>query len=165
VIRFPAAREGPFLGESEGIAFQCSPGFLGKNRHDNIFESISAHGNRGDFQESANESIPPKEQTVAGRYRIDERIAADGMRTVFRAFDRAERRPPALKRLPGDHRDVRLRGIFEREYYTLAGLKHPRIIEVYDYGVALRNPRSALVKHPLTNNILVSRRPEKITQH
>ena len=25
--------------------------------------------------------------------------------------------------------------MFEREFHTLAGLKHPRIIEVYDYGV------------------------------
>lgn len=76
----------------------------------------------------------PGEQLVAGRYRIDEKIASGGMGTVYRAYDRVLRRPLALKRLLVKGReDERLR-MFEREYHTLAGLKHPRIIEVYDYG-------------------------------
>ena len=30
--------------------------------------------------------------------------------------------------------------LFEREFYVLSSLKHPRIIEVYDYGLADGGP-------------------------
>jgi hypothetical protein len=74
-------------------------------------------------------------EIVAGRYRIEGRIAKGGMGAVYRAFDQAQNRQVALKRLrvEGDPRP-RAR-MFEREFHTLAGLKHPRIIEVYDYGI------------------------------
>jgi hypothetical protein len=74
-------------------------------------------------------------EIVAGRYEIEDAIASGGMGTVYRAYDRVQGRHVALKRLiaQGDMRH-RTR-MFEREFYTLAGLKHPRIIEVYEYGI------------------------------
>jgi tRNA A-37 threonylcarbamoyl transferase component Bud32 len=74
-------------------------------------------------------------QLIAGRYRLEARIARGGMGTVYRVFDQVRQQPCALKRVDtaGDAR--RRTRMFEREFNTLAGLKHPRIIEVYDYGV------------------------------
>ncbi len=57
------------------------------------------------------------------------------MGVVYRALDLSTNRELVLKRcLPGPH-DALTRLMFQREYYTLASLCHPRIIEVYDYGV------------------------------
>jgi eukaryotic-like serine/threonine-protein kinase len=80
--------------------------------------------------------------TVAGRYELEEELARGGVGRVYRARDRASGRLVALKRLlRNEHaRSAPLLALFEREYRTLRGLKHPRIIEVYDYGV---DPHSA----------------------
>jgi tetratricopeptide (TPR) repeat protein len=73
---------------------------------------------------------PPATQ---GRYRVESELARGSMGAVYRAFDTVTQRPIALKRsLSADPRYLRM---FEREYHTLVGLKHPRIIEVYEYGV------------------------------
>jgi serine/threonine-protein kinase len=71
---------------------------------------------------------------VAGRYRVEALLGKGGMASVYRVFDESSGRPVALKRATaalGTKRDA----LFEREYHTLAGLRHPRIIEVYEYGV------------------------------
>ncbi|HEX7668872.1 MAG TPA: AAA family ATPase, partial [Polyangiaceae bacterium] len=72
---------------------------------------------------------------VAERYRLEQELARGGMGVVFRAVDEITGKAVALKRLltPGSSGLNRL--LFEREYQTLATLRHPRIIEVYDYGV------------------------------
>ena len=57
------------------------------------------------------------------------------MGEVFAAYDLSKERPVALKRLltrPGSERGPVAH--FMREYYALSALKHPRIIEVYEYG-------------------------------
>jgi hypothetical protein len=74
-------------------------------------------------------------ELVAGRYCIEAYVAKGGMGVVYRAFDRSEGRSVALKRLTADADLRRRTRMFEREFHALAGLKHPRIIEVYDYGV------------------------------
>src|SRR5262245_45050891 len=56
------------------------------------------------------------------------------MGAVYRARDEATARTVALKTL--EHADGRLMGLFEREYHTLASLKHPRVIDVYDFGIS-----------------------------
>jgi hypothetical protein len=62
------------------------------------------------------------------------------MGSVYRVRDRSSGRPMALKRLePGRASSRALRSSFEREYALLAQLAHPRIIEVYDYGVDERS--------------------------
>jgi len=72
---------------------------------------------------------------IAGRYRLEARLARGGMGTVYHVVDQVTQRPCALKRVVMTAGDERRRArMFEREFHVLAGLKHPRIIEVYDYG-------------------------------
>jgi tRNA A-37 threonylcarbamoyl transferase component Bud32 len=73
-----------------------------------------------------------------GRYRLEEQIGRGGTAEVYRALDTKAGRAVALKRCLAcdEPLSVRRRELLEREYYTLAQLEHPRIIEVYDYGVA-----------------------------
>jgi hypothetical protein len=73
-----------------------------------------------------------------GRYRLEEQIGRGGTAEVYRALDTKSGRNVALKRCltDGGPLGARRRELLEREYYTLAQLAHPRIIEVYDYGVA-----------------------------
>jgi hypothetical protein len=74
---------------------------------------------------------------IAGRYWIEEVLGRGGMGAVYRVRDARTERRLALKR--GYARDARKtekrKALLEREYHTLAQLAHPRIIEVYDYGV------------------------------
>jgi hypothetical protein len=76
---------------------------------------------------------------VAGRYRIESVLGQGGAALVYRVSDQRERgaRPLALKRLHAHEGDQRSWIVtqFEHEYHTLRQLAHPRIIEVYDYGV------------------------------
>jgi serine/threonine protein kinase len=49
--------------------------------------------------------------------------------------------PIALKRMLPEHVAQRARVVnFMREYHSLSELKHPRIIEVFDYGVDSHGP-------------------------
>jgi eukaryotic-like serine/threonine-protein kinase len=75
-------------------------------------------------------------QVIAGRYTVERLLGEGGMGAVYKVRD-ADGRSLALKRL-------RIRSaahassatlLFQREFYWLAQLAHPRIIEVYDYGV------------------------------
>jgi tetratricopeptide (TPR) repeat protein len=76
------------------------------------------------------ESVPER---VAGRYELIERIAQGGMGEVFVARELATGRKVALKRLlPAAQKR---QALFRAEYHVLARLKHPFIIEVYEFGV------------------------------
>jgi hypothetical protein len=78
---------------------------------------------------------------VASRYDLREQLAAGGMGTVYRVFDRSAGVDRALKRLnPDAAAQAPLVEAFEREYQVLAGLDHPRIIRVFDYGVDESGP-------------------------
>jgi serine/threonine-protein kinase len=71
---------------------------------------------------------------------VEQRLGRGGMGAVYRVLDQSTGRRVALKRLGRDG-DLRKRTrMFEREYHTLAGLRHPRIIEVYDYGRDAEGP-------------------------
>ena len=75
-------------------------------------------------------------EQVAGRYRIEGELARGGMAVVYRAHDEVEGRDVVLKRLRPELRDrTDVAQLFQREYHTLAQIRHPRIIEVYEYGV------------------------------
>src|SRR2546430_3796551 len=73
--------------------------------------------------------------TLDGRYHIVERIAAGGMGEVFRAQDAVLAREVAIKvlhrSLAGDQSFV---DRFRREARAAAGLSHPNIVAVYDWG-------------------------------
>lgn len=92
----------------------------------------------------------PTGPRVAGRYRVEEELARGGMGTVYAVVDESTGQRIALKRLGGGRAGgtTRRKGavgtdgelLFQLEYTMLSRLRHPRIIEVYDYGVDRRVP-------------------------
>lgn len=73
-----------------------------------------------------------------GRYEILEELGEGGMAVVYRANDSRLDRDVAIKVIrkgafPADHID-RILKRFEREAKALAGLSHPNIMKVHDYG-------------------------------
>jgi eukaryotic-like serine/threonine-protein kinase len=77
---------------------------------------------------------------VAGRYRIERRLGAGGMSTVFMATDTVLERPVAIKLL-AEHlaEDDAFVARFRREALAAARLQHPNIVQVFDSG---RDPSS-----------------------
>ncbi|MEY4575998.1 MAG: hypothetical protein RL701_701, partial [Pseudomonadota bacterium] len=76
------------------------------------------------------------EEVVAGRYELRSLLARGGMGEVFAAQDRSTGKAVALKRMLPDVIPERGASVhFMREFHSLSALRHPRIIEVYDYGV------------------------------
>src|ERR1700712_5085696 len=76
---------------------------------------------------------------IGGRYRIESRLAEGGMGCVYRVRDERTGSELALKRLlKGDNKQHV--ALFEREYRTLVGIEHPRIIRAFDYGVDDEGP-------------------------
>ncbi|MGW7101515.1 Stk1 family PASTA domain-containing Ser/Thr kinase [Streptomyces sp. NPDC054838] len=74
-------------------------------------------------------------QTLDGRYRIDARIAAGGMATVYRALDTRLDRILALKVMhPALAADVSFVDRFIREAKSVARLAHPNVVAVFDQG-------------------------------
>ena len=78
-------------------------------------------------------------QLIAGRYRIERRLARGGQASVYLAHQEPLGRMIALKVLAppleasADERE-RFQQRFLLEAKTLAGLDHPNIVTVYDYG-------------------------------
>jgi len=75
-------------------------------------------------------------QEVAGRYRLDRRLGAGGMSTVFMAIDTVLERPVAVKLL-AEHLadDEAFVARFRREALAAARLQHPNIVQVFDSGL------------------------------
>ncbi|GAC1439345.1 MAG: hypothetical protein NVSMB55_00490 [Mycobacteriales bacterium] len=72
---------------------------------------------------------------LAGRYRPDERIAVGGMGEVWRAHDIVLGRVVAVKCMKPEYvDDADFRERFRAEARHAAGLSHPGIASVYDYG-------------------------------
>ena len=86
------------------------------------------------------ESAPaPTEELMAGRYRIERRLARGGQASVYLAYQVPLNRPVALKVLvpPPESTPQELKAFEERfllEARTLASLDHPNIVVVHDYG-------------------------------
>ena len=70
------------------------------------------------------------EKTIAGRYRLEDRLGAGGMAEVWVAHDLQLDRRVAVKLL-GPRAD---RQRFEREARAIASLSHPNICRLFDYG-------------------------------
>jgi hypothetical protein len=73
--------------------------------------------------------------TLSSRYRLDERIGAGGMSTVYRAVDETLQRSVAVKvmnREVPNHSDQLER--FRREARAVAQLSHPNVVGVIDAG-------------------------------
>src|SRR5260370_31996152 len=79
--------------------------------------------------------MPDYSVRIAGRYRLDSRIAAGGMGEVWRAVDTVLDRPVAVKLLRPEYAEYReaLAGL-RAEARHAGSLTHPGIAQVYDYG-------------------------------
>ncbi|MDT8342110.1 MAG: protein kinase [Longimicrobiales bacterium] len=77
----------------------------------------------------------PVTRVVADRYRLDRLIGRGGMGAVYEALDLRLRRRVAIKFLLGQTlgREQALRR-FRREARAIAAIRHPNIVEVFDYG-------------------------------
>ena len=73
---------------------------------------------------------------IANRYRLDERLGAGGMSTVYRALDNVLERQVAVKLL-AEHlvEDEGFVARFRREALAAAKLVHPNVVQVYDSGL------------------------------
>ena len=88
---------------------------------------------------------------VGQRYRVRALLGHGGTARVYRVYDETTAREVALKQWAGQALSGALSNHaarerepsiaqFEYEYRTLAQLRHPRMIEVYDYGLSERGP-------------------------
>ncbi len=80
---------------------------------------------------------------LGSRYRLEQKLGRGGLGSVYRAYDVAQKRSVALKLL--DRRQdatsqARAELRFRREFAVLASNRHPRIVEVFGYGVDSRGP-------------------------
>lgn len=82
--------------------------------------------------ESASNAAPLPE-TIASRYLVERMLGEGGMGAVYAVVELSSQRRLALKRLSTNLSATALE-MFEREYQTLAGLRHQSIVEVYEYG-------------------------------
>ncbi|GAA0424347.1 hypothetical protein Aca07nite_22030 [Actinoplanes capillaceus] len=79
--------------------------------------------------------MPGPGESLGGRYRLEDRIAAGGMGEVWRAVDTVLDRPVAVKMLlAGPAGEASFRRRFEHEARAMAALRHPGVAAVYDYG-------------------------------
>ena len=73
--------------------------------------------------------------TLSGRYRLEARIGAGGMSTVYRALDETLQRPVAIKLMNREvASDSDQLERFRREARAVAQLTHPHIVGVIDAG-------------------------------
>jgi hypothetical protein len=73
---------------------------------------------------------------IADRYELREPLGRGGMATVHRATDRTTGADVAIKQLRATStQNAGLVALFEREFHTLAQLRHPSVISVYEYGL------------------------------
>jgi serine/threonine-protein kinase len=70
-----------------------------------------------------------------GRYRVVAPIASGGMARVYRAYDPMLAREVAVKVVAREQQaDPAFADRFRREAQAVAGLRHPHIVQVYDFG-------------------------------
>lgn len=86
--------------------------------------------------------VDPLDNTLLdGRYLVQSRIASGGTSTVYRGLDTRLDRPVAVKvmdsRYAGDEQFLTR---FQREAQTVARLKDPGLVAVYDQGLDARHP-------------------------
>jgi serine/threonine-protein kinase len=77
----------------------------------------------------------PDQPPRLDRYEILSKIGSGGFATVYRARDTRTQREVALKVIEGRHaQEKEFVDRFNQEALTAAGLRHPRIVTIYDFG-------------------------------
>src|SRR5229473_471151 len=70
-----------------------------------------------------------------GRYEIRSLLGVGGMGEVYLAYDTSLRRQVAIKLLPAEFTQNKVRlGRFEREAYAASSLNHPNILTIHEIG-------------------------------
>lgn len=89
--------------------------------------------------EESGAAISAAGRTIHGRYRVEAEIGRGAMGRVYRVHDATTGRTLALKSLhvPAGSglRRQRAELWFRREFHVVAGLRHPCIVLVHDYGI------------------------------
>src|ERR1700750_2149458 len=70
-------------------------------------------------------------------YEIAELVSLEGSLRIYRAFDSKNQRSVTLKTVPLDHGDRDVTALiaqFKTQAKVLSGVRHPGIVEVYEYG-------------------------------
>jgi len=83
-------------------------------------------------------SRPPRvipDEIVGGRYRIIAELGRGGMSVVYRAEDCLLHQDVALKLLRLSEEDPRNLLYLQQEFRAMARLRHPRLVQVFDFGV------------------------------
>jgi predicted Ser/Thr protein kinase len=74
-------------------------------------------------------------RSIAGRYKIEELLGKGGMSVVYKAFDPNLQRPVAIKMIHAHlSQNPEFVGRFEAEAAAVAKLRHPNIVQVYDFN-------------------------------
>ena len=74
-------------------------------------------------------------QVLGGRYRVDELVGQGGMSAVYKAYDPNLKRVVAIKTIHSHlAADPRFLVRFEEEATAVAQLRHPNIVQVFDYN-------------------------------
>ena len=96
---------------------------------------IRAEGIRAHEAPESPKNDPPRR--VADRYEVLELLGKGGMAVAHRALDVVTGRHVALKLLleTSDEKRRKEMELFEREYQTLVQLAHPRVVQVFEYGL------------------------------
>lgn len=77
----------------------------------------------------------PTPAVLGKRYRVQQSLARGGMGEVLLASDERLDRPVAIKVLHEEYaQSAAFRQRFEREARAMAGLNHPNMVQLYDYG-------------------------------
>ncbi|SRR6266571_263441 len=75
------------------------------------------------------------DQTLSGRYRVEQLLGSGGMAQVYRGTDTVLSRPVAIKVLSSDYAgDPAFVERFRREAQAAARLNHPTVVSVFDTG-------------------------------
>ena len=94
--------------------------------------------------------------STIGRYEIKEKLGQGGMASVYLAQDPLFDRQVAVKVLPSEFlHEPDFRARFVREAKAIAGLDHPAVVTVHDYGED--NDRPYLVMRLMTGGSLAER--------
>jgi serine/threonine protein kinase/formylglycine-generating enzyme required for sulfatase activity len=109
---------------------------------------------------------------ILGQYRIIEKIGSGGMADVYIARQESLNRHVAVKVLPAIlSRDKTFRARFEREARSVAQLRHPNILTIFDYGkygdviyIVMEYARGSTLKERMTEPIPLERAVEIISQ-